>query len=147
MLQFTVMSYGLCNVPATFDRLMGKVLRKILFKICLIYLDIIVFSQMFEDMMANLRTVFLRFHSNNLKINPKKYSLLEKQVKYLGHVVSEMRIITDPEKVSAIKNWPIPRTKRYVQSFLEFCLYYRKFVKGFSLIAKPLLIESQVKIE
>jgi len=56
----------------------------------------------------------------------------------LGYVVSKEGIKTDPEKISAIRDWPIPRTKKQVRSFLGFCSYYRKFVKGFSLIAKSL---------
>lgn len=148
--QFTVMPFGLCNAPATFERLMEKVLQEFLSKICLVYLDdIIVFSKTFEEMMANLRLIFLRFRSINLKINPKKCSFLKRQVKYLGHVVSECGISTDPEKISAVETWPIPRTKKQVRSFLGFCSYYRKFVEGFSLIAKPLfsLTENQIKFE
>ena len=148
--QFTVMPFGLCNAPATFEHLMEKVLQDILSKICLVYLDdVIVFSKTFEEMMENLRKVFLRFRSANLKLNPKKCSLFGKEVKYLGHVVSEKGITTDPEKISAIRNWPVPQNKKQLRSFLGFCSYYRKFIKGFSLIAKSLFVltENQVKFE
>lgn len=145
--QFTVMPFGLCNAPATFERLMEKVLREVLFKICYVYLDdVIVFSKTFEEMIKNLGKVFLRFRSANLKINPKKCSLFGRKVKYLGHV-SEEGISTDPEKISAVKDWPIPQNKKQIRSFLGFCSYYRKFVEGFSLVAKPLfnLTGDQVK--
>lgn len=144
------MPFGLCNAPATFERLMERVLQDILSKICLVYLDnVIVFSETFEGMMENLRKVFLRLRSANLKLNPKKCSLFGREVKYLGHVVSEHGITTDPEKISAIENWPIPQNRKQLRSFLEFCSYYRKFIKDFSLIAKPLLTltEHQVKFE
>ena len=148
--EFTVMPFGLCNAPATFERLMEKILQEILAKICLVYLDdVIVFSNTFEDMIKNLEKVFLRFRLANLKINSKKCHFFCREVKYLGHVISEQGITTDPDKINAVKNWPIPRNKKQVRGFLGFCSYYRKFVKGFSLVAKPLfsLTEQQVKFE
>ena len=139
--QFTVMPFGLCNAPATFERLMEKVLRPILNKICLVYLDdVIIFGKNFEEMLANLREVLLLLDKANLKLNPKKCSLFSREVKYLGHVVSENGISTDPEKIECVRSWPVPRNKKQVRSFLGFCSYYRKFVKGFSLIAKPLFV-------
>lgn len=144
------MPFGLCNATATFERLMQKVLRDFLSKVCLVYLDdVIVFSKTFEEMMANLRKVFLRLRTANLKINPQKCSLLGREVKYLGHIVSERGISTDLEKISAAKDWPVPQNRKQLRSYLGFCSYYRKFIKGFSLIAKPLftLTEHQVKFE
>ena len=103
--QFNVMPFGICNAPATFERLMERVLQNILSKICLVYLDdVIVFSKTFEEMIENLRKVFLRLRSANLKLNPKKCSLFGREVKYLGHIVSEQGITTDLEKISAVKN-------------------------------------------
>jgi len=137
--QFTVMPFGLCNAPATFERLMEKILNQLLFKICLVYLDdVSIYSDSFEGMLSRLEQVFARLRSANLKLNPKKCSFFKREIRYLGHVVSREGIKTDPEKISAIRDWPIPRTKKQVRSFLGFCSYYRKFVKGFSLIAKPL---------
>lgn len=146
--QFTVMPFGLCNAPATFQRLMEKILHGIISKKCLVYLDdIIIFGKDFNQMFENLEEIFLRLREANLKINPKKCLLLQKDVKYLGHIVSEKGVTTDPEKITAVKDWPIPHTKKQLRSFLGFCSYYRKFVRGFSLIAKPLfaLTENQIK--
>jgi len=137
--QFTVMPFGLCNAPATFERLMEEVLQQLINKICLVYLDdVIIFSEDFEDMLERLEQVFHRLRSANLKLNPKKCSFLRKKIKYLGHVISERGVSTDEEKISSVRDWPIPRTKKQVRSFLGFCSYYRRFVKDFSLIAKPL---------
>jgi len=88
--------------------------------------------------MRQLEQVFYQLQFANLKLNPKKCSFLKKEIKYLGYVISEKGVSTDEEKISSVKNWPIPRTKKQVRSFLGFCSYYRKFVKDFSLIAKPL---------
>jgi len=81
----------------------------------------------------------------NLKI--KKCSLFSRKVKYLGHIISEKGIATDPEKTSAIESWPVPKNKKQMRSFLGFCSYYRRFVKGFSSQARPLfkLIENHAK--
>lgn len=137
--QFTVMPFGLCNAPATFERLMEKILHKLLFEICLVYLDdIIIFGKSFEEMLKRLKQVFLCLRSSNLKVNPKKCFFFKKEIKYLGYLVSEKGIATDQEKISAVRDWPVPRTKKQLRSFLGFCSYYRKFVRGFSLIAKPL---------
>lgn len=146
--QFTVMPFGLCNAPATFERLMEKVLRRLLPRICLVYLDdVIVFGKSFEEMVSNLREVFLCLRSANLKVNPKKCTFFERSVKYLGHVISLEGITTDPEKIIAVKDWPIPHNKRHLRSFLGLCSYYRKFIRGFSTLAKPLygLTENQIK--
>ncbi|KMQ87964.1 krab-a domain-containing protein, partial [Lasius niger] len=147
---FTVMPFGLCNAPATFEKLMERVLQKLLSKVWLVYLDdVIIFSKDFKEIIRNLKEVFLRLRTANLKINPKKCVLFGKNVKYLGHVISEKGITTDPEKIIAVKNWPIPQNKKQIRSFLGFCSYYRKFVKGFSSIAKPLynLTENLSKFE
>jgi len=146
--QFTVMPFGLCNAPATFERLMEKILNQLLFKICLVYLDdVIIYSDSFEGMLSRLEQVFERLRSANLKLNPKKCCFFKREIRYLGHVVTREGIKTDPEKISAVRDWPIPRTKKQIRSFLGFCSYYRKFIKGFSLIAKPLfsLTEDSVK--
>jgi len=96
------MPFSLYNAPAIFERLMEKVLYEVLHKICLVYLDdVILYSKTFTGMLENLREVFLRLRGANLKINLKKCSLFSRKVKYLGHIISEKEIATDPEKTSA----------------------------------------------
>jgi len=146
--QFTVMPFGLCNAPATFERLMEKVLHGLIPKICLVYLDdVIIFGKSFSEILENLKTVFLRLRNAGLRVNPKKCVLFTRSVKYLGHVVSSEGVTTDLEKIAAVKDWPVPHTKKQLRSFLGFCSYYRKYVKGFSSLAKPLytLTENQIK--
>jgi len=142
------MPFGeLCNAPATFERLMEKILNQLLFKVCLVYLDdVIIYSDSFEEMLSRLGQVFARLHSANLKLNPKKCSFFKKEIKYLGHGF-QRKGKNGFREDSAVRDWP--RTKKQVRSFLGFCSYYRKFVKGFSLIAKPLffLTENSAKFE
>ena len=137
--QFTVMPFGLCNAPATFERLMENVLRGLLRKICLVYLDdVIVFANSPEELLDRLGQVLQRFHTAGLKLAPKKCQLFQKEVRYLGHIVSEKGIAADPEKLEAVKNWPVPQDQHEVRSFLGLCSYYRRFVKDYAHITTSL---------
>lgn len=80
-----------------------------------------------------------------MKVNPKKCVFFSRKIKYLGHIISAKGKETDPEKIEAVAGWPRPNTKRQLKSFLGFCSYYRKFVRGFSSIAKPLYAISEGK--
>ncbi|GFX40422.1 retrovirus-related Pol polyprotein from transposon 297 [Trichonephila clavipes] len=144
------MPFGLCNAPATFEHLMETVLKGLTFEACLIYLDdVIIGGRTFEEHLQNIRKVLSKLSDANLKLNPSKCKFFQKEVNYLGHIISAEGVRTDPEKVSAVKNWKRPENLRELRSFLGLCTYYRKFVKGFSNIARPLhkLTESKQKFQ
>ena len=131
--------FGLCNAPATFQRLMERCMGELNLRDCLIYLDdIIIFSTTFEEHVERLQAVFERLQENNLKLKPSKCKLFRSKVSYLGHVVSQEGIHTDPSKIEAIKDWPVPKTTKDVRRFLGFSGYYCRFIKGFAAIARPL---------
>ncbi|GFY29442.1 retrovirus-related Pol polyprotein from transposon 412 [Trichonephila clavipes] len=148
--QFKVMPFGLCNAPATFERLMETMLKGLTFEACLIYLDdVIIGGRTFEEHLQNIQKVLSKLRDANLKLNPSKCKFFQKEVNYLGHIISAEGVRTDPEKVSAVKNWKRLENLRELRSFLGLCTYYRKFVRGFSNIAGPLhkLTESKQKFQ
>lgn len=139
LFEFNVMPFGLCNAPATFERIMELVLSGLHWQICLIYLDdIIVFGRSFSEMIQNLDLVLGRFAQAGLKLKPQKCQLFKKEVEFLGHVINEHGVHTDPRKIECIKNWPLPKDIKEVRSFLGLCSYYRRFIENYSHEAKPL---------
>ena len=133
------MPFGLCNGPATFERLMEQVLAGLPLSTALVYLDdILVPGQSFSHELTNLQKVFERLRIAKLKLSPKKCHLFRREVKYLGHVVSKNGISPDPDKVNAVMSWPIPTSPTELKSFLGLCSYYQRFIPHFSDIAHPL---------
>ena len=133
------MPFGLTNAPATFQRLMESCLGELHLDWCIIYLDdIIIFSKNPDDHITRLKGVFEKLAKAGLKLKPSKCEFFCSSLKYLGHIVSKDGIATDPRKIEAIRNWPQPKTVTDVRSFVGFTNYYRKFIKGYAKIARPL---------
>ena len=133
------MPFGLSNAPATFQRLMENCFGDMNMHSCLIYLDdIVVFSRTFEEHIERLEKVFERLVEAGLKLSPAKCNLFQKELKYLGHIVSPEGIATDPKKVECVREWPVPENLKQLQSFLGFVGYYRRFIKDFSKISRPM---------
>lgn len=137
--EFNRMPQGITNAPSTFQRLMERCMGDMHLKEVLVFLDdLIVFSSTLEEHEARLMKVLGRLREFGLKLSPEKCSFFQSSVKYLGHVVSRSGVETDPEKIASLKTWPVPQNLRELRSFLGFAGYYRRFVKGYSNIVKPL---------
>ena len=138
--EWNVLPFGLCNGVATFQRLMDRVLHGLSWSTLLVYLDdVLVISQTVEQMLERLREVFLRLRAANLKLHPEKCRLFQREVGYLGHLVSEKGVAPNPEKIQDVLDWPKPRDVKEVRQFLGLTGYYRRFVKGYANIALPLI--------
>jgi len=133
------MPVGLTCAPSVFQRLMDLVLCGLTYESCLVYLDdIIVFGQDFDSHVRRLREIFDRLQMVGLKLHMKKCCLFQRRVNFLGHVLTEAGVDVQPEKVSAVQNWPTPRNLTELRSFVGLCSYYRRFVSEFPNVAAPL---------
>ena len=137
--EFLVMPFGLCNAPATFQRLMETILAGLVGECCLVYLDdILVIGETFEEHLNNLQKVFSRLKEANLRLHPKKCYFASPSVDYLGYHVSAEGLSTNSRKTEAVANFPQPTDVKSLRSFLGLASYYRRFIPCFSKIASPL---------
>ena len=140
LFHFAVMPFGLCNAPATFERLMSQVMRGLHWKRCLVYIDdILVFGHDFESALESLELVLIRVAEYGLQLKSTKCNLFRSSVPFLGHIVGRAGLECDPSKVSAVANWIPPSTTKGVREFLGFTGYYRRFVPDYSTVAQPLV--------
>ena len=139
LFNFERMSQGLVNSPLTFQRLMERCVGDMNLKELLVYLDdLIIYGKTIEEQEERLFKTLDRLRLYGLKVDPKKCVFFVKSVKHLGHIVSSDGIRPDADKTAALTDWPKPITLRELKSFLGFAGYYRRFVKDFSKIVKPL---------
>ena len=116
--EFVVMPFGLCNAPATFQRLMESILHGLIGRSCLVYLDdVLVLGKTAEEHISNLRKVWNCLREAGLRLKPSKCNLFKEEVNYLGFVVSSRGISTDPRKVAAIQSFPQPSDLKGLRSF------------------------------
>ena len=140
LFEYTTMPFGLSNAPATFQRVMEVALRGLQWTICLIYLDdVIIFGRNLEEHINRLREVLSRIKAAGLKLSPRKCFLLQKEVKFLEHVVSEAGVLPNPDNVQKLVEWSQPKTVTDVRAILGLGSYYRRFVKDFSKLVHPLI--------
>ena len=135
--QFRVMPFGLVNAPATFSRIMRKLLRGMV-GVCNYIDDILVHSRTWEDHLHTLAELFQRIREANLTVRPSKCLIAQEQVEFLGHVVGRGLLAPRPAKITAIQEMNRPKTKKQMRSFLGTTNYYRKFIPNYSAIAVPL---------
>jgi hypothetical protein len=146
--EFLVMSFGLTNAPAYFMYLMNSVFMPELDKFVVVFIDdILVYSKNEAEHIKHLHTVLQRLRDHQLYAKLSKCELCLKEIKFLGHTISQDGISVDPEKVQEVMDWEPPTTVRQIRSFLGLVGYYRRFIPDFSRIAKPMneLLKKGVK--
>lgn len=137
--EFLVMPFGLTGAPSTFQRLMNDLFRDV--ACVIVYMDdIIVFSKSYDKHIRDLEIVLNILSKNNLTINPNKSKFAVSEVNYLGFEFNIKGMKPESSKVESIKNFPTPQSQKEVQRFLGMASYYRRHIKNFSEIAKPLYL-------
>lgn len=135
-----VMFFGLCNSPATFQTMMNDILRDFINRgVTLCYMDdILIFNEEKEEHRAVTMEILNTLRQHNLFLKPEKCEFEQERIEYLGMIFSGGKVEMDPVKVEGVRQWPIPKNVKELQSFLGFVNFYRRFVKDFSIIARPL---------
>lgn len=137
--EYVRLPFGLKNAPAIFQRAIDDVLKELIGKICYVYIDdIIIYSKTEESHLRDVETVFSKLDEAGLKVNLEKTHFLDTSVEFLGFIVTPEGILPNPAKVKAIEAILPPNTLKELKSFLGLTSYYRRFIKDYAKIAKPL---------
>lgn len=137
--EYIVMPFGLTNAPATFQTLMNSVLADFLRKFALVFFDdILIYSNTMQDHIIHLKTILQVLRENKLFARLIKCIFGQSEIEYLGHVISNHGVATDPTKINIIKQWPSPKSVTQLRAFLGLTGYYRRFIQGYGVICRPL---------
>jgi len=137
--EFKRMPFGLKNAPATFQRLMDRVLSGLQGTTLFVYLDdIVIYARSLQEHERKFNQLAERLRKANLRLQPDKCEFLRREVTYLGHVIREDGVKPDPKKIEAVSKFPRPKNTKNIKQFLGLAGYYRRFIPNFSKIAKPL---------
>lgn len=137
--EYLVMPFGLTNAPATFQHFMNDIFKDMADAFVVVYLDdILIYSDSLEEHRSHVRQVLQRLRDHDLHAKPEKSDFFCPSIEYLGFIVSSNGVKMDSAKVESILAWPTPTTVKQVQSFLGFANFYRRFIKDYSKITKPL---------
>lgn len=137
--EFNRMPFGLKNAPATFQRAMNNILGDYIGSICYVYLDdIVIVGYNLKNHLENLNLVLKRLSEFNLKIQLDKCEFLKRETEFLGHIISGEGVKPNPDKIEKIISWPLPKTQKEIKQFLGLAGYYRRFIKDFSKITRPM---------
>jgi hypothetical protein len=146
----TVMGFGPCNGPATFQRYINETLFEYLNVFCTAYLDdVLIYSQNLEEHQEHVKLVLQRLMDAGLEVDIRKCEFHVTKTKFLGLIVSTNGLEMDPEKIEVVKNWEVPTNITEAQGFIGFCNFYRRFIEAFSKVMRPIieLTKKELKFE
>jgi len=134
-----VIPFGLVNAPATFQTMMNKILRAFLDHGVVVYLDdILLYSENMDDHIKLVQKVLDQLEQHDLAVSLQKSVLHQDEVEFLGYIVKTSRFTRSDRKVQSVQNWAHPRSVKEVQIFIGFANFYRRFIKDFSKVCKPI---------
>ncbi|GLB37179.1 putative chromo (CHRromatin Organisation MOdifier) domain containing protein [Lyophyllum shimeji] len=135
-----VMFFGLTNSPATFQTMMNDIFRDLIAQgvVCVYLDDILIYTKTLEEHRRITRIILDRLREHRLFLKPEKCKFERTEIEYLGLIISHGTASMDPVKVAGVAEWPVPRNKKEVQSFLGFTNFYRRFIRDFSHHTRPL---------
>ncbi|GJT19678.1 hypothetical protein Tco_0878384 [Tanacetum coccineum] len=148
--EFQVMPFGLTNAPAVFMDLMNRVCKPYLDRFVIVFIDdILIYSKSRKEHEGHLRLILKLLKEEKLYAKFSKCEFWLSKVQFLGHVIDSEGIHVDPAKIESIKDWASPKTPTEIRQFLGLAGYYRRFIKGFSKIARPMtkLTQKSVKFD
>ncbi|GKD50387.1 putative reverse transcriptase domain-containing protein [Tanacetum coccineum] len=148
--EFQVMSFGLTNAPAVFMDLMNRVCKPYIDKFVIVFIDdILIYSKSKEEYAKHLNLILELHKKEELYVKFSKCEFWLSKVQFLSHVIDSEGIHVDPAKIESIKDWASPKTPTEIRQFLGLAGYYRRFIEGFSKIAKPMtkLTQKNVKFD
>ncbi|GJS88032.1 putative reverse transcriptase domain-containing protein [Tanacetum coccineum] len=148
--EFQVMPFGLTNAPAVFMDLMNRVCKPYLDKFVIVFIDdILIYSKNKQEHEEHLKIILELLKKEELYAKFSKCEFWIPKVQFLGHVIDNKGIHVDPAKIESVKDWASPKTPMEIRQFLGLAGYYRRFIEGFSKIAKPMtkLTQKKVKFE
>jgi Reverse transcriptase (RNA-dependent DNA polymerase) len=136
----TVMFFGMCNFPATFQAMMDSIFSKMIKgrKVIVYMDDILIFAESQEELRKWTKQVLQRLREHDLFLKPKKCEFNKSTMEYLGLIIQEGKLSMDPVKLSGIQDWPTPTLVKQVRGFIGFANFYRRFIKKFSKLVLPL---------
>lgn len=139
LFRYTRMPFGLTSAPATFQRLMSRILKGVSPTKVHCYIDdILITTETLDEHLKILNEVLDRLRQAGLRLRPDKCHFIRPELRFLGYIVSKEGLKTDPNKIQTVVTHPIPAKVKDVRSFYGLCSYYRRFIKGFATLAKPL---------